>query len=408
MRWPENRAKLRAVNFWPDLFLVRRTRRWLLLLALPSLWAAAYPSMVRHGYAACASCHVDPGGAGLLTPYGRAQSVLLLSVPRAGGDEEEVGERASFLFGAVKLPDWLNLGFSFRGGGLFNAAGDAVTLRPVQMATDLRGQVVLDRFQAVGSLGYAVRMALPAALTPGEDNNLISREHWLGYSFLEDSNLLVRAGRMNLPYGLRNPEHQTWVREATRTDINEHQQHGAGIAFGTEGLRAELMAILGNFQLRPDLYRERGYAGTVEWAPVPTAALGASSLITRAELDLHQRLPGFVRQAHGLFARWAPDPRLVLLAEGSLLLQASDLGRPPPSWVAMVQTDWEPWRGVHLYLTAETQQEQDRARWGGWLSAAVFFAPFGELRVDALLRKIPTDAGDTYSSTLLAQLHLSL
>lgn len=404
MQREEKHAKVRAVNpLWRA-----RTRRWLYLLLLPSLWAAAYPAMIRHGYAACASCHVDPGGGGLLTPYGRAQAVLLVSVPRAGGDEEELGGRSGFLYGAVSLPEWLNLGFSFRGGGMLNAAGDAITVRPVQMTTDLRAAVKADRFEAVASVGYAVRMALGASITPWPDNNVVSREHWVGYRFLEDENLRVRAGRMNLPYGLRNVEHQTWVREATRTDINEQQQHGAAVAFGTEGLRAELMAILGNYQLRPDLYRERGYAGTLEWAPLPTAAIGVSSLITRAELDVQWRLPAFVRQAHGAFVRWAPEPRLVLLAEGSLLMQGSAEGPLPNSWVAMAQADWEPFRGLHFYVTAETLQEPNRARLGGWLSAALFFAPFGELRVDGLLRLLPTETGTTYATTLFAQLHLSL
>ena len=41
--------------------------------------AQAYPWMIRHEYNACATCHTDPSGAGLLTAYGRAQSSILLS-----------------------------------------------------------------------------------------------------------------------------------------------------------------------------------------------------------------------------------------------------------------------------------------------------------------------------------------
>jgi hypothetical protein len=41
--------------------------------------ANAYPEMIRHGYTHCASCHFNPAGGGVLTPYGRSISVELLS-----------------------------------------------------------------------------------------------------------------------------------------------------------------------------------------------------------------------------------------------------------------------------------------------------------------------------------------
>src|SRR5262249_37407470 len=48
-------------------------------VVLSSTAAKAYPTMIRHGYPQCASCHTDPSGGTLLTRYGRAQSELLLS-----------------------------------------------------------------------------------------------------------------------------------------------------------------------------------------------------------------------------------------------------------------------------------------------------------------------------------------
>jgi hypothetical protein len=47
----------------------------------------------------------------------------------------------------------------------------------------------------------------------------------------------------------------------------------------------EVMAIAGNFQLRPDDYRERGYSAFVEVAPWDQFAAGVSSLVTHRELD---------------------------------------------------------------------------------------------------------------------------
>jgi hypothetical protein len=69
---------------------------------------------------------------------------------------------------------------------------------------------------------------------------------------------------MNLPFGIRDIQHTLTIRVATRTNIDDNQQHGVSFSYSGEHLRAEVMAILGNFQTRPDDYRERGYSGYAE------------------------------------------------------------------------------------------------------------------------------------------------
>ena len=64
----------------------------------------AYPWMIRHEYTACATCHTDPSGAGLLTAYGRAQSSILLSSHYRQTSDEEPGREKDFLFGLAPLP----------------------------------------------------------------------------------------------------------------------------------------------------------------------------------------------------------------------------------------------------------------------------------------------------------------
>ncbi len=380
----------------------------LLLGGLAPLSAEAYPWMIRHGYTSCATCHVDPSGGGMLTAYGRAQSEVLVAVPN--GKRVEAGEASpstGFFFGALDLPEWFNLAFSFRGGALVTQAGGTTAVRPVQMASDLRAQVSHGPLQAVGTLGFAMRRALPASLTSRETNNLVAREYWAGYSFAEKS-LLVRAGRMNLPFGLRNPEHSSWVRQATRTDTNDNQQHGVALAYTGERLRGELMAIAGNFQIHPDIYRERGYAGFLEWSPAPRATVGLSSLATWARYDLVSQGPSTVRQAHGLFARWAPTAPLVFLAEVDALTSHSR-GKPTTlGYAGLLQADLELTRGVHAIATGEALHQGQGRGLGAGLGAAFFLAPQLEFRVDGNVRRLPTAQGGPPVYSLLGQLHLSI
>src|SRR5690606_18815666 len=132
-----------------------------------------------------------------------------------------------------------------------------------------------------------------------------------------DKKWLLRAGRLNQPFGLRIPEHNAWVREATRTDRESDQHHGLALSYVSEKLRGEIMAIAGNYQVGPDSFRERGYSMFVEGIAGTSFASGVSSKVTYAESDLYDRtvdpvtnsiLPerNTLRQAHGIFGRWAP------------------------------------------------------------------------------------------------------
>ena len=379
--------------------------------------AFAWPSTIRHNYASCVTCHADPSGSGLLTDYGRAQFDLLLRFRPdrvAGAPEPDVNKSAGLLFGALTPPDWLLASANLRGGALLSV-GNSVALRPLVMALDVRAQAtLLERIVVNGSLGYSIRGGELAALTPTKDNNLVSREHWVGVKFL-DGDLLLRAGRMNLPFGLRNPEHTSWVRTATRTDINTGQQHGVALSYSTDKLRGEVMAVLGNYQLRPDIYRQRGYSAFAEYALQDNLALGVSSLITWTQLDPIVRRT-LLRQAHGAFVRWVPTPKLVVLSEADVLvlnparLPGSEV-KDSVGYVALVQGDLEPVQGLHAMLSLEVLDERRHTlgpSLGAWATFLFFFAPHTEFRIDAIYRHTVAATGASDGLTLLAQLHLFL
>lgn len=379
--------------------------------------AAAYPTLIRHGYASCQACHVDPSGAGQLTPYGRAQSDLLVGwhFDPASMNMEEPAPTTGFLFGLVPLPELLNLSGNVRGGGLYNTTttGQGAGLRPLLMAADVSAAVDADWFIAHASVGFGLRNVGPAVVISkdaGPDLALVSREHWVGAQLLDDS-LTVRAGRIPLPFGLRNNEHTSLVRALTRTDIDTQAQHGIAASWNAETWRAEVMGIAGNFQIHPDVFRERGYSGFAEWSPTKELALGASSLLTYAQKDIDVQVP-LLRQAHGVFGRWAATPWLVVLGEADAIIGNVDADAWAAGGAGWLSVDVEPVQGIHITPSFEAAQLDENSAlptMGGWLTATWYPLPHTELRADTIYTQTSPKGADSFGTfTALLQLHLFL
>jgi hypothetical protein len=385
---------------------MKATLPLLAAVCLFSTAASAYPTMIRHGYTQCASCHTDPSGGTLLTQYGRAQSELLLSSRWGGAKDAEPAATSRFLLGALQTPDSVALGGWVREGYIWNVVdGKLVDNRALQMRASVAADLHVGPVRVAAELGYAsAQTAQLATITRNPDSgNLVSREHWIGLEFSDGAGL-VRGGRINLPFGLRNIEHVSFVRAATKTDINEDQQLGIAVALTQEDWRAEVMAILGNYSLRPDAFRERGLAGHVERALSPRLAIGLSALATRAEAALDTRSPA-LRQAYGLTARAVPWTPLVLSAELDALLSSRlGNGSMKTGHAAWLQADLEFWRGVHLLAAGERLGSPDggAAQLGWWGGAAWFVVPHLDVRAD-LIRRSSADSPAT--NTFLIQVN---
>ena len=314
----------------------------MLLLLLWVAPAHAYSWMIRHEYTGCGTCHVDPSGGYLLTPYGRAQTQTLLSSFGRDRKEEEPRQRGDFAWGIARMPSWLNLGASFREAFMASKEVSPVKAQAVSqfllMQADLRAAVTIDRFLVTGSLGYLRNGHHAAQLNRGTQDVLVSREFWAGYYFGEERQTLLRAGRMYLPFGLRVIEHPFYVRSMTGTNIDSQQQYGAALFHESETYRAELMAIAGNYQTFPDSYRQRGYAGYAEFSIRPRLQLGMSSTLTYAKLD-----PDFprsiIRGAQGVFLRWSPDQVLAVLVEADAVHTVIDASVNHAGFAGLAQLD---------------------------------------------------------------------
>jgi hypothetical protein len=393
--------------------------RLLVLVAVlfVSARADAYPWMVKHGYTSCQACHVDPGGAIGLTTYGRAQSDLLVRWHWDGPPQDEPSPLAFKMFGLFPMPEWIDPSANLRAGGLVAASlsDDAVSAvpAPLLMAADLALTLDFDRVVAYADVGFGVRRIFGITLfqfTEDPDYGaLVSRRHWVGARFAEGA-VFARAGRLQVPFGLHNLEHTSFVREHTRTDLNEHQQHGLSLAITGDAMRGEAMAILGNWQLYDPTQREYGYAGMFEIAPAPYVALGVSSLLTTTAEDYLYGGPS-TRHAYGGHARWSPIQSLAILAEADVLLRHS-VDATSVGAVFWLQGDWEPWQGVHFIPALEGRRLDDGFTddaLGAWVGASCNELPPTELRGDAIWRQKFSDTGSTSAAaTFVAQFRVYL
>lgn len=367
--------------------------------------AYAFPWMVHHGYNGCAQCHVDPSGGGVLTDYGRAQGEILL---RTHYDKEsltfEPGKVKDFLFGIVPLPEAVQLQADIRGLGI----PDPSNPRAILMQSDLRGAVQTEHFSASASVGVVSTGAEEARFTSGNTWNMVTREYWVGYSPIKA--LTIRAGRMNLPFGIRTENHILDVRGATRTTTNDQQQTGLSLFWNSKKWRAEVMGIAGNFQVGPDSFRDRGYSGYLAWQPEKNFELGASSLLAVAQTDLVTLAPR-TRLAEGLFVRWAPVEQLAILAEGDLLLDNQD-GDARTGFVTTGFIDYEPVQGLHVQAIGEQCDDNFADTAGSAITGtgAVqwFFAPHTDLRIDAGYGSVLCTPGASPNPFASLQAHIYL
>lgn len=405
--------------------------------------AQAYPWMIRHDYTACSSCHADPSGGELLTKYGRVTSDLILrthygsSASEADDGDEKEGESKEFsgpptgmFWGALDLPNALLLSGAYRTLYILRPSEETVFTGTPVMQADVYGQLRLGPVTMGGSVGLGKvpdgSTHVRAAQVTGNQSdgiNMISRNHYLGVDI--GQSFVLRAGRLNLPYGIRVPEHTLWAREATRTDRESDQQHGLALAYSGESLRAEIMGIAGNYQtklvpggefadLTPDSVRERGYSMYVEGISGTTFAAGITSKVTYAELDRLTLERKSLRQAHGLTMRWAPLDYLSFLGEANTLFRTN----ANAGYVGFLQADVEPLQGLHFILTGElldqglgVQEEGEpppvaepglgEPKGGIWVSLDWFFYRQMEFRTDLVLRQ-----GEPL--TVLGQFHMYL
>ena len=249
-----------------------------------SLRASAYPQLTFKGYGTCADCHHGATGGGLPNQWGRAS----LDVSSSFGTSEWGNQDLTY-DAAAPLAPRLDVGFDIRLLPL--ASGDAdgsvgPTLIPMLM--EVGGAVALSRLTLYATVTPRKQAGSGAPVRP------FSREHWLKLTL--GDGLDVRAGRLVLPFGLRQPDHTQYVREDFGFDKYD-QSYALELDLRWDGGSLFGAAFAGDLSELPPERQERGAAltGVKEWAS--GAALGASLLgstsmaRTRTAGSLFARVP---------------------------------------------------------------------------------------------------------------------
>ena len=247
--------------------------------------AHAYPSSIGLGYGSCATCHYNTNGNGPLTDYGRALFATAYAakpwISALGKTDEELGAKSGFL-GSVELPSFLRPYAGFRGLYLVSdLGGDASSSRfiPMDAHAGLTLKFFKDRVYLSGSLALAPSTSVAADGSLVRKTVLVTREHQLTvrpWKFLD-----ISAGFSDITYGIRVPEHNSWIRSLTGLDQRD-QTHGVIVHLSTAELDFNVHGFLGNLFQEASL-RQAGVSVSGEVEPLERIRFGASFLTSGSE-----------------------------------------------------------------------------------------------------------------------------
>lgn len=249
-----------------------------------SIRASAYPQLTFKGYGTCGDCHHAATGGGLPNSWGRSSLDVSSSFGRSDWGNQDLTYDP-----AAPLRPKADLGIDVRLLPLLGDDGDG-SLGPtvIPMLMEVGGAVALSRLTLYATLTPRKQAGTGAPVRP------FSREHWLGLRL--GDGLDLRAGRLVLPFGVRQPDHTQYVREDFSFDKYD-QSYALEVDARWDGWSLFAAGFAGDLTELPEERQERGAAltGSREWSS--GGALGASVLSststarTRVAGSLFARVP---------------------------------------------------------------------------------------------------------------------
>ena len=384
----------------------------LTLLVATAAVAHAYPQFQLSQETTCGGCHLSPAGGGLLNYYGRDEAGSTIS---RGGD-------GRLLHGAWEPPDWLAVGgdfrFAFAGKYLSATDADLPRFQPVQPGDPVRHtdrkDLLLFPMQAdlnlrlmKGDFAFAFTAGVRGVARADDDEQpafverLASREHYVSYAFGARQ---VRLGRFFPVFGLRLPDHTSYVRRFMGLNTYEEPyaielaHYGDDTDVHITGFVPQPIALLGSG------VRRAGGIAQLEhrWDAL---LLGGQGRVAVGPDDALFTLGGMAK-------RWFPEAGVLLLAELDLQRQTFRGHGPGRTQIAgyLAASTWATRgvlvsSGVHLWEPDLTLRSTSRQAF----EVAAQYFPWAHFEVHLLLRA--SAAGGTvedpsYLSLLQAHYYL--
>ena len=162
--------------------------------------AEAYPQFqFSTGNTRCTLCHFSPTGGGLITEWGRDEAADTIS---RGGD-------GRFLYGLWDTPEWLELGADYRGAfGVRDTEAAEIDLLGFPMQADVYSRMEFGDFKINTTIGLR---GSPRARNPPVTSRVYARELYAMWQ-PKITGAYARVGRFFAPYGLRQPDHTSYIR----------------------------------------------------------------------------------------------------------------------------------------------------------------------------------------------------
>lgn len=282
--------------------------------------ADAYPQFQISRDKTCTGCHISPAGGGLLNENGETAAESMSTLDK---------HSAKFMYGKIKLPDWLLVG-----GDLRAATGYIQTPEKVLAAFPM--QIELNAAAILPS-GFSLHTnfgSRPGNDGPNGSAPVWAREHYVMWRTNPGTphGMFVRAGRFMPVFGLRFAEHPTYVRRFGGTPLYG-DTYGVHAAYVADKLEVHATGFIEDPIIEP-VQHANGAALYAEVRPADGLSLGAGGMIEVTDDD--QKLRGTVTAK-----RYLAGPELLVQGELQFVNQRIDGGGAPIQLVGnLVVSHW--------------------------------------------------------------------
>lgn len=273
----------------------------LVVLAVSSERADAYPQYQLSADQTCTGCHLSPAGGNLLNENGLAAKEAM----------SQLGTAPEFFYGKLGTPDWLHLGGDLRAAaGYLQTPEKALAAFPMQI--ELYATAKFSSFSIHVNAGPR-----PSQFGNSAATSVWAREHYLMWQQKADegTGVFARVGRFMPVFGLRLAEHTLYTRRFGGVPLYG-DTYGAHVAYIDPKFEAHVTGFIEDPLISPVVH-DSGGAAHAEYRITERAQVGVQAMITRSADDTKYRYGGTAK----LFV---PDAKLLLQAEIQYLNQVID------------------------------------------------------------------------------------